>query len=106
MNPESLTIAEMAMDHYLPAKRQRRRTNTVDGYESSIRLHVLPRWEGLSIPEISPDDVQAWVDELAERIGAGGAWKAYKCLRQVIRWAMYKGILLNPAWPQAMPQAA
>lgn len=90
MDHSLLSISDIALNHYLPAKRQRRRTNTVDGYESSIRLHVLPRWEGLSIPEIGPDDVQAWVDELAEKIGAGGAWKAYKCLRQVVRWAMDK----------------
>lgn len=90
MSYATMAIGEIALNHYLPAKRQRRRTNTVDGYESSIRLHVLPRWEGLSIPEIGPDDVQAWVDELAEKIGAGGAWKAYKCLRQVVRWAMDK----------------
>lgn len=44
MSPEKMTIAEIALDHYLPAKRQRRRTNTVDGYESSIRLYVVPRW--------------------------------------------------------------
>ena len=42
MNPASLTIGQIALEHYLPAKRSRRRTNTVDGYESSIRLHVLP----------------------------------------------------------------
>ena len=43
MNPASLTIGQIALEHYLPAKRSRLRTNTVDGYESSIRLHVLPR---------------------------------------------------------------
>lgn len=40
---ETTTIAEIAIEYYLPAKRQRRRTNTVDGYESSIRLYVVPR---------------------------------------------------------------
>lgn len=91
MNPMNLTIGQIAMDHYLPAKRQRRRTNTCDGYESSIRLYVVPRWGDMAIADIEPDDVQAWVDELAKTdAGPGGAWKAYKCLRQIIRWALAK----------------
>ncbi|WP_288071661.1 tyrosine-type recombinase/integrase [Adlercreutzia caecimuris] len=91
MNPVTLTIGEIAWSHYLPAKRQRRRTNTCDGYESSIRLYVAPRWGGMAIAEIEPDDVQAWVDDLAKTdAGPGGAWKAYKCLRQIVRWALAK----------------
>lgn len=66
---ETMTIGEIAIDHYLPAKRQRRRTNTVDGYESSIRLYVVPRWGEFRISDIDPDDVQAWVDELAKECG-------------------------------------
>lgn len=88
MNPMDLTIGEIALEHYLPEKRKRKRTHTVDGYESSIRLHVLPRWEGAAIPEITKGDVQDWVDSLPEKCGPGGAKKAYKCLRQIIRWAI------------------
>lgn len=55
---EATTIAEIAFEHYIPAKRQRRRTNTVDGYESSIRLYVAPRWGDVSIADIDPDEVQ------------------------------------------------
>lgn len=91
MNPASLTIGQIAIDWYLPAKRSRRRTNTVDGYESSIRLHVLPRWADATISGIDPDEVQAWVDDMAKtETGPGGAWKAYKCLRQIVRWALAK----------------
>ena len=87
---ETMTIAEIAIEYYLPAKRQRRRTNTVDGYESSIRLYVVPRWGDMAIADIDPDEVQAWVDELAKEAGPGGAWKAFKCLRQIVRWALAK----------------
>lgn len=90
MNPDTMTIAEIALEHYLPAKRQRRRTNTVDGYESSIRLYVVPRWGDMAIADIDPDEVQVWVDELAKTAGPGGAWKAFKCLRQIVRWALAK----------------
>lgn len=54
MSHEEMTIAEIAFEHYLPAKRQRRRTNTVDGYESSIRLYVVPRWGDMAIADIDP----------------------------------------------------
>lgn len=90
MSQVTLTIGDIALNHYLPAKRQRRRTNTVDGYESSIRLYVVPRWGEAAIADIDPDEVQAWVDELAKEAGPGGAWKAFKCLRQAIRWALAK----------------
>lgn len=33
------------------------------------------------------------VDSLVAECGAGGAWKAYKCLRQVINWAIRKWAL-------------
>ena len=84
----AMAVGEIALAYYLPEKRRRKRVHTVDGYESSIRLHVLPRWAGMAIAEITRDAVQDWVDELAPKAGPGGAEKAYKCLRQVIRWAI------------------
>lgn len=88
MNPIELTIGEIAWNNYLPDKRKRRRTNTVDGYESSIRLYVDEKWGRLTIPEITKRAVQDWVDSLPEKCGPGGAKKAFKCLRQIIRWAI------------------
>lgn len=89
MDPMTLTIGQIALDWYLPEKRRRRRAHTVDGYESSIRLHVLPEWDGLRICEMTRDAVQDWVDELGKtKAGPGGTEKAYKCLRQIIRWAI------------------
>lgn len=78
-----MNIADIYEGHYLPEKTKKRRASTVAGYDSSIRLHVLPRWGACEIDEIDPDDVQEWVDSF-ERPGA--AIKAYKCLRQIIRW--------------------
>ena len=39
---------------------------------------------------------QDWVDELCKSAGIGGAQKAYKCLRQIVRWAMDKWSLFIP----------
>lgn len=87
----SMTIAEIIEEHYLPEKTARRDRKTVYGYTSSLRRHVIKRWGCMTIPEITHDAVQSWVDELAPTdAGPGGAWKAYKCLRQVVRWAMAK----------------
>ena len=47
------TIETIARDHYLPEKRARRRATTVEGYESSIRLHVLPAFGSMEIAEIT-----------------------------------------------------
>ena len=55
---EQNTIAEICVD-YLAEKRERRKPDTVYGYESSINLHVLPRWGELRVSEISRRDVQA-----------------------------------------------
>ena len=89
---QTMTITEICNDHYLPEIRSRRKPNTVYGYESSINLHVLPRWGHLRVSDITRKDVQAWVDALAEECGPGGAKKAYKCLRQIIRWAIDEGL--------------
>lgn len=91
-----MNIATIAHDHYLPEKTKRRRANTVAGYESSIELHVIPKWGDMEIQEIDRDELQDWVDELGREVGAGGAEKAYKCLRQIIRWAIRKWSLYVP----------
>ena len=59
----------------------------MEGYESAVRRHLLPRWSGTELEAIAPEDIQAWVDgfELA-----GAAEKAYKTLRQIIRWSIRK----------------
>lgn len=91
MNALSMTLEQITNGYYLPEKRKRRKPGTVYGYESSINLHVLPKWGESTITEITHDAVQEWVDELSiSKAGIGGAKKAYKCLRQIIRWAMDK----------------
>lgn len=80
-----MKLREIAYCHYLPEKRCRRRANTCDGYESALRLHVIPRFGDLELDEIAHEDIQRWVDEFDL---PGAAEKAYKTLRQVIRWAI------------------
>ena len=73
-----------AVAAYMDAKRRRLRANTLAGYESAIRCHLLPRWSGVRIEDVRREDVQAWVGSMSY----GAAAKAYKTLRQVLRWSI------------------
>lgn len=78
-------LFEEAAREYMDDKGRRLRACTIAGYESALVLHVLPRWGGLELESIAPEDVQAWVDGFDL---PGAAEKAYKTLRQVVRWAI------------------
>lgn len=79
-----MKVAEAA-SRYMDDKRGRLRACTLAGYESALTLHVLPRWGELELEAITPEDVQSWIDSFEL---PGAAEKAYKTLRQVIRWAI------------------
>ena len=79
-----MKVAE-ATSRYMDDKRGRLRACTLAGYESALTLHVLPRWGELELEAITPEDVQSWIDSFEL---PGAAEKAYKTLRQVIRWAI------------------
>ena len=70
---------------YVAEKRERRRESTVEGYVSALRRHVLPRWGETDIESIDPADIQEWIDSFAK---PGAALKAWKTLRQVVRWSI------------------
>lgn len=78
-------LFETAAREYMDDKARRLRACTLAGYESALALHVLPRWGGVELESIAPEDVQAWVDGFSL---PGAAEKAYKTLRQVVRWAI------------------
>jgi integrase len=78
-------LFETAVESYMGDKRKRLRACTLAGYESAIHRHLLPRWSGVELESIEPEDVQAWVDGFRQ---PGAALKAYKTLRQVLRWAI------------------
>lgn len=82
-----MKLIDIYENYYLPEKTAKRAASTVAGYDSAMRLHVLPKWGEYEIEDIDPDDLQEWVDSF-ELIGA--AEKAFKCLRQIIRWWIRK----------------
>lgn len=82
-----MKLKEVTYEHYLPSKRKTRRGNTVQGYESAISRHVIPRFGEYEMADITYREVQEWVDGFDKW---GAALKAYKCLRQIIRWYKVK----------------
>lgn len=80
-------LFEDAAERYLEEKGKRLRATTMEGYESAVRRHLAPRWAGVELEDIDPDDIQEWVDSFEL---AGAAEKAYKTLRQIIRWTIRK----------------
>ena len=72
-------------EQYLAAKSKKCRQNTLDGYISAIRCHVLPKWGERELTDIRRKEVQEWVDSIAT---AGAATKALKMLQQIFRWAI------------------
>ena len=79
---------------YLADKRDGRkavRANTLEGYESAIRRHVLPRWGREEVGSVTYDAVQSWVDSFPD---GKGAEKSFKTLRQMIRWAIARRLVV------------
>ena len=65
----------MTCDLYITAKTAKCRQNTLDGYISAIRCHVLPKWGERELTDIRRKEVQEWVDSIPT---AGAATKALK----------------------------
>lgn len=53
-------LFEEAAREYMDDKSRRLRACTLAGYESALALHVLPRWGGVELESIAPEDVQSW----------------------------------------------
>ena len=71
---------------YVEAKsegRKKVRPNTLEGYLSAIRCHLIPKWAGREIETITSDELQSWVDAFEL---PGAARKAFNTFRQIYRW--------------------
>ena len=79
-----------AVYEYLNDKQNGRkplRPNTLEGYMSAIKCHLMPKWSGREMESVTADELQAWVDSF-ERPGA--AAKAFNTYRQIHRWYLRK----------------
>ena len=79
-------LFEQAVYEYVEDKQFGRkpvRPNTMEGYLSAIRCHLMPKWIGREIESIKSDEIQAWVDSFEL---PGAAKKAAFTFRQIYRW--------------------
>lgn len=99
-----MNLKHVAYAEYLPEKRKRRRANTVDGYLSALRCHVVPKFGHREIEEITHEEIQEWVDGFEK---PGAARKAFKTLRQVMRWTIrkYQLRIWDPTQGVELPQS-
>lgn len=71
---------------YLYDKRYGRkpiRLNTLEGYQSAINRHLLPKWGGRAAESITYEELQSWLDGFGK-----GAEKAFKTIRGILRWGI------------------
>lgn len=80
-------LFENAVELYWSDKSKRLRGNTLEGYASAIRRHLMPAWASREVEGITHDEVQEWVDSIPTY---GAAQKAYKTFRQIYRWIIRK----------------
>lgn len=78
-------LFDTAVAEYWRDKSCRLRGNTLEGYASAIRRHLLPAWSGRELESITHEELQRWVDSVPTY---GAAEKAYKTFRQIFRWAL------------------
>lgn len=78
-------LFETAVAAYWEDKSRRLRGNTLEGYASALRAHVMPAFSGRELESITHEEVQRWVDSVPSY---GAAEKAFKTFRQVYRWAL------------------
>ena len=78
-------LFEDAVSAYWEDKSRRLRGNTLEGYASAIRCHLMPAWAGRELESITHEELQRWVDSIPTY---GAAEKAFKTFRQVFRWSL------------------
>lgn len=88
-----MMFCELA-EAYLEDKREGRkpvRANTLEGYLSAVRTHLLPRWGQAEAESVTYEDVQSWIDTAFP--DGRAAERAYKTLRQIIRWGISRRVV-------------
>ena len=67
----SLTLRRFVVDQWLPYKLDQVRRRTYDGYESKMRLYVLPALGHVHLADLDPLIVGRWVGALKKRTDIG-----------------------------------
>jgi len=79
---------------------------TREGYESLLRVHVLPRFGNVSLGRIQPVDIREWVSQLhSSGLSASRTRQSYYLVAQILRAAVESGYLTKtPCVGVALPR--
>lgn len=76
------------------------------GYQAILNRHVLPRWSGVRIGALSPEAIQDWINDLANRRQPNTVRRIYSVLRAVLKVAVERRYLLaNPCDAVRLPRS-
>jgi integrase len=80
---------------------------TQAGYRAILNRHVLPRWTGVRIGAVSPEAIQEWINELADRRHPNTVRRIYSVLRAVLKVAVERRYLTtNPCDAVKLPRVS
>lgn len=75
-------------------------------YESILNHHVLPRWREVRIGAVSPEGIQDWINELAQKRHPNTVRRIYSVLRLILKLAVERRYLTaNPCDAVKLPRA-
>lgn len=92
-----VTVSELSQA-WLDSKRTRAKAAYMEDLETAWELHVEPVWGGFRVGDITPDQVQEWVSELAKVRSASVVIRARGVLAGILdRAVRARKIVVNPA---------
>lgn len=98
-----VTVAEWS-ERYL-ATRRRLKPKTRHGYESLLRVHILPTFGTVPLGRLDPMAIREWVADLSARLSASRTRQAYHLLSAMLKSAVEAGYLArNPAEGAELPR--
>lgn len=91
---------------WLGVKAGRVKPKTFVGYESLLKVQVLPRWQDVSVSTITAADIEVWVSEMtAAGLSASRTRQSYLVLKGVLDTAVKaRSLAVNPAQAIGLPK--
>lgn len=95
--PSALTVGDAVRRWLAVEAPSQVRPGTLEDYERTLRVHVLPHWEQVRLSDLSSSAVQQWQQRLAAKSGSRTVAAAHDRFRQVLDAAVRWGDLrVNP----------
>lgn len=91
------TVAELGR-RWAKVKEAQIKPSGWRSYESAYRVHVMPRWGGVPLSRIERLEVEEWVAELSEKLGADSIGRCHGVLHGILKTAVENRMIAsNPA---------